>query len=48
MTARDQAAKAPPKPPWCGECDQDTRLVDLGDEVARCIRCHPRSMARAS
>jgi hypothetical protein len=28
-----------PKPPWCGECDQVTRLV--GDPPARCTKCHP-------
>ena len=35
----------PPKPPWCGECDEQTRLVDReGDHPARCIRCHPLSV----
>jgi hypothetical protein len=28
------------KPPWCGSCDERTRLVDLGDTMRRC-RCHP-------
>jgi hypothetical protein len=37
----------PPKPPWCGECDERTRLVGMGgDRPARCIRCHPLSVAR--
>jgi hypothetical protein len=28
------------KPPWCGECDEATRL--LGDDVPqRCPKCHP-------
>jgi hypothetical protein len=36
---------APPKPPWCGECDERTRLADLDDgRVTRCIRCHPLSV----
>jgi hypothetical protein len=36
------------KPPWCGECDQQTRLVDRdGDHPARCIRCHPLSVRPA-
>jgi hypothetical protein len=34
----------PPKPPWCGECDQQTRLIELPDGPARCIRCHPLSV----
>lgn len=26
---------------WCSYCDEDTRLVDLGDSMARCAECHP-------
>ena len=29
------------KPPWCGSCDERTRLVDLGDKMRRCGTCHP-------
>ena len=29
------------KPPWCGICDERTRLLDLGDSMARCQTCHP-------
>ena len=29
------------KPPWCGFCDETTRLVDAGDLVAHCQECHP-------
>ena len=29
------------KPPWCGFCDEQTRLIDAGDLVARCHTCHP-------
>ena len=29
------------KPPWCGFCDETTRLIDAGDLVARCQECHP-------
>lgn len=30
------------KPPWCGICDQRTRLVGVpGGCVARCQECHP-------
>lgn len=28
------------KPPWCGFCDERTRLID-GGLVARCQQCHP-------
>jgi hypothetical protein len=34
MTIRKQ------RPPWCGRCDEDTRLVDLDGAAARCSRCH--------
>jgi len=27
--------------PWCGNCDQGTRLVQLERAAARCPRCHP-------
>lgn len=31
-----------PRPPWCGSCDESTRLVELpGGTVARCATCHP-------
>jgi hypothetical protein len=30
----------PPRPPWCGSCDEQTRLV--GDDIPRrCPDCHP-------
>jgi len=29
-----------PKPPWCGECDEPTRLTP-GDSPRRCPTCHP-------
>lgn len=28
------------KPPWCGICDERTRLIGL-DVVSRCQACHP-------
>jgi hypothetical protein len=35
------------KPPWCGECDERTRLAELPDgRMTRCIRCHPLSVRR--
>lgn len=45
--SRDAARASPPgapgvaaKPPWCGECDEATRL--FGDDVPqRCPKCHP-------
>lgn len=29
------------KPPWCGICDERTRLIGL-DLVSRCQQCHPQ------
>lgn len=31
------------KPPWCGQCDKNTRLMEhpTNDIVKRCSRCHP-------
>jgi Zinc knuckle len=29
------------KTPWCGICDETTRLIDLGDKAGRCTVCHP-------
>jgi hypothetical protein len=26
---------------WCGTCDEDTRLLDMGHSMSRCPRCHP-------
>lgn len=41
-----EAAKPRPKPPWCGACNEGTRLVEVDDRtVARCERCHPRAVA---
>jgi hypothetical protein len=41
--ALPSAAAESTKPPWCGECDSHTRLVDHGHFMTRCIRCHPIS-----
>lgn len=41
-----ESAKPKPKPPWCGACNEGTRLVEVDDRtVARCERCHPRAVA---
>ena len=33
------------RPPWCGECDQDTRMLDFdGDTPRRCPRCKPSAV----
>ena len=29
------------RPPWCGFCDEKTRLIDGGALVSRCQQCHP-------
>lgn len=34
------------RPPWCGECDKVTRLIDHGSYLQRCHRCHPRAHSR--
>lgn len=32
---------------WCGQCDQETRQVELDDgRMARCARCHPLASPR--
>ena len=38
----------PQRPPWCGECDERTRLTEhSGGKVARCPRCHPNAPIHA-
>lgn len=32
------------KPPWCGTCDERTRLVDRGTTMTRCRNCHPKKI----
>jgi hypothetical protein len=35
-------AQRPPRPPWCGECDQATRMLGFdGDAPRPCPRCKP-------
>lgn len=36
-----RAAQPKPKPPWCGMCDQQTRLTGPDDAPRRCLNCHP-------
>lgn len=34
--------RRPARPPWCGECDRDTRMLDFdGDAPHPCARCQP-------
>jgi hypothetical protein len=33
------------RPPWCGGCDEQTRLVDAGSAMHRCPKCHPLAVA---
>lgn len=37
------AARSPgqAKPPWCGDCDEASRQIDIDGLVARCPACHP-------
>lgn len=39
----DPTTRSHPKPPWCGQCDETTRLIEVpaNDTVTRCSRCHP-------
>lgn len=30
-----------PKPTWCGQCNERTRMLDDSDQPERCPRCHP-------
>lgn len=40
--AHQQPPEQPtPKPEWCGECDEHTRLVEEASGAQRCRRCHP-------
>lgn len=36
-----EAAGINGKPPWCGICDERTRLIDGGNAMTRCQVCHP-------
>ena len=39
---RAEAAKPPPKPTWCGHCNETSRLVEPDDGPSyRCKTCHP-------
>ena len=38
-------AAATTRPPWCGRCDQQTRMLGE-DHPARCPRCHPLTAAQ--
>ncbi|WP_143087052.1 helix-turn-helix domain-containing protein [Geodermatophilus ruber] len=39
-----EADRPPPRPPWCGECDERTRLRETPDGLAqRCRQCHPNA-----
>lgn len=35
------------RPPWCGECDEATRMLDP-DRPRRCPNCHPLQAVEAS
>lgn len=37
----------PEKPPWCGECDEETRMLDWhGDHPCPCPACNPNTPRR--
>ena len=37
----DGPAGRPAPVPWCGTCDERTRLIDLFGGIGRCPACHP-------
>jgi hypothetical protein len=41
---------APARPPWCGACDERTRMLGRydGETPSRCPRCHPLRFDRTS
>lgn len=42
LPAPPAAVATPARPPWCGHCDQRTRLRERADSpAARCPSCHP-------
>lgn len=45
---REFHALAPPPAPWCGSCDQRTRLVHHDQVSHRCHTCHPDRHPAAS
>ena len=55
LTARLSPAELPmppgqrSRPPWCGECDERTRMLGFdGDAPRTCPRCKPVATCRAS
>ena len=43
---RPKGAPAPERPPWCGECDEHTRLRENDQgQPYRCPRCNPRAVS---
>jgi hypothetical protein len=39
--------RRPARPPWCGECDQATRMLGFDSDAPRpCPRCKPSAAAR--
>jgi hypothetical protein len=43
MLQLDDASPQAPKPPYCGQCNERTRMLDDSDLPERCPRCHPSS-----
>ena len=56
LAARLSAAELPPparlrapRPPWCGQCDQNTRMLGFdGDAPRPCPRCKPATTASSA
>jgi hypothetical protein len=45
LAAEDATGQPLARPDWCGQCDEQTRLIEVddGDRAAHCPRCHPLS-----
>lgn len=47
LAAELRKGSPPPRPSWCGECDEHTRMREMPGtgQPYRCPHCHPRSVA---
>jgi hypothetical protein len=49
LAAGSPLGTAAPRPPWCGECDERTRMLGVEtDSPRRCPECNPQVLARAA
>lgn len=43
LPLESEIAAGAPRPEWCGQCNERTRMLDDSDLPERCPRCHPSS-----